>query len=133
METEDVRYTKIGEELKISGYTILFKEIEFQSQSNFKKVVGKFNITKGDRFVGNLYPEKRFYISKQEVTTEASIKPKFLDDVYIVLGNKLNGDEWVIRVYVKPFYLFYLVRVILISLGSIMSLTSNRGKLKHLN
>ncbi len=132
-ETEDVRYMKIGEELKISGYIILFKDVAFQSESNFKKVVGEFNIIKGDRLVGNLYPEKRFYISRQEVTTEASIKPNFFDDVYIVLGNKLDGDEWVVRVYVKPFISFIWFGVILISLGSIMSLTSNRGKLKHPN
>ena len=67
------------------------------------------------------------------MTTEASIKPNFFDDVYIVLGNKLNGDEWVVRVYVKPFISFIWLGVILISLGSIMSLTSNRGKLKHPN
>ena len=132
-ETEDVRYMKIGEELKISGYTILFKEIELYSQSNFKKVVGEFNILKGDRFVGSLYPEKRFYVSRQEVTTEASIRPTFFDDVYLVLGNKLNSDEWVVRVYVKPFISFIWIGVVLISVGSIMSLTSNRRKLKHAN
>ena len=124
---------KIGEELKISGYTILFKEIEFYSESNFKKVVGEFDILKGDRFVGSLSPEKRFYVSRQEVTTEASIRPTFFDDVYLVLGNKLNGDEWVVRVYVKPFISFIWLGVVLISVGSIMSLTSNRRKLKHTN
>ena len=96
-------------------------------------MVGEFNILKGDRFVGSLYPEKRFYVSRQEVTTEASIRPTFFDDVYLVLGNKLNGDEWVVRVYVKPFISFIWIGVVLISVGSIMSLTSNRRKLKHAN
>ncbi len=132
-ETEDVRYMKIGEELKISGYTILFKEIGFYSENNFKKVVGEFDILREDQFVGSLYPEKRFYLSRKELTTEASIRPSLFNDIYLVLGNKLNSEQWVVRVYVKPFISFIWLGVVLISLGSIMSLTSRRVKLKYSN
>ncbi len=131
-ETEDVRYMKIGEELEISGYKILFKEIELYSENNFKKVVGEFGLLKGDRFIGNLYPEKRFYLSRQEVTTEASIRPNIYNDVYVVLGNRLNNDEWVVRVYIKPFISFIWLGVVLISAGSLMSLSSNSGSRKRL-
>ncbi len=130
-ETEDVRYMTIGDELKISGYTILFKNIDFYSVNNFKKVVGEFYILRGDRIVGNLYPEKRLYVSRQEVTTEASIRPNLFNDIYLVLGNKLNSEEWVVRVYVKPFISLIWLGVVLISFGSILSLSIRRGKLKQ--
>ena len=57
-------------------------------------------------------------------STEASIKPTFLNDFYIVLGNKLDGNAWVVRTYIKPFISFIWFGVTLIALGGFVSLLS---------
>jgi cytochrome c-type biogenesis protein CcmF len=76
------------------------------------------------KLVGTLYPEKRLYPSRNEVTTEASIKPTLLNDFYIVLGNKLDGNAWVVRTYIKPFISFIWFGVTLIALGGFVTLLS---------
>jgi len=74
--------------------------------------------------VGILRPEKRLYPSRNEVTTEASINPTFFNDFYMVLGNKLDENAWVVRTYIKPFISFIWVGVILIAVGGLFSLLS---------
>ena len=61
---------------------------------------------------------------KDEVTTEASIKPTLSNDFYMVLGNKIDENAWVVRTYIKPFISFIWIGVILIALGGFVSLLS---------
>ena len=132
-ETEDIRNVEVGENFNITSYQIVFKSIDYSLEKNFKKVSGTFEIMHNNKLVGTLFPEKRLYPSRNEVTTEASIKPTFFNDFYIVLGNKLDENAWVVRTYIKPFISFIWIGVILISLGGFVSLLSfnsyrNRSK-----
>ena len=71
-----------------------------------------------------MLPEKRLYPSRDEVTTEASINPTLYNDFYMVLGNKLDENAWVVRTYIKPFISFIWVGVMLIALGGFFSVFS---------
>ncbi len=123
-EKEDIRNVEIGQSFYITSYKIVFKGIDYSIEKNFKKVTGTFEVMHNNKLVGNLFPEKRLYPSRNEVTTEASIKPTFLNDFYIVLGNKLDDNAWVVRTYIKPFISFIWLGVILIALGGSVSLLS---------
>ena len=83
-----------------------------------------FEVFENKKLVGTLFPEKRLYPSRNEVTTEASIKPTLFNDFYMVLGNKLDENLWVVRTYIKPFISFIWVGVMLIALGAFVSLLS---------
>ena len=93
-----------------------------QNKAEAAQVSGKFEVMHNNKLVGTLFPEKRLYPSRNEVTTEASIKPTLFNDFYIVLGNKLDENAWVVRTYIKPFISFIWIGVILISLGGFISL-----------
>ncbi len=132
-ETEDIRNMEVGESFYLKSYQIVFKGIDYSEGKNFKKVSGTFEVMRNDKPIGTLSPEKRLYPSRNEVTTEASIKPTFFNDFYMVLGNKLDENAWVVRTYIKPFISFIWIGVILISLGaglSLLSFTPNRDKLR---
>ena len=123
-EKEDIRNIEVGESFYLKSYEIKFKNIDYSVEKNFKKVSGVFEVMHNKKLVGTLFPEKRLYPSRNEVTTEASIKPTFLNDFYIVLGNKLDGNAWVVRTYIKPFISFIWFGVTLIALGGFVSLLS---------
>ena len=127
-EIEDIRNVEVGENYYLQSYQIIFKGVDYSVEKNFKKVSGSFEVLKDNKLVGKLLPEKRLYPSRNEVTTEASIKPTLFADFYMVLGNKLDENAWVVRTYIKPFISFIWVGVILIALGgffSVFSFTSN--------
>ncbi len=123
-EIEDIRNVEVGEKYYLKSYQIVFKGVDYSVENNFKKVSGSFEVLKNSKLVGTLLPEKRLYPSRNEVTTEASIKPTLFKDFYMVLGNKLDENAWVVRTYIKPFISFIWVGVILIALGGFFSVFS---------
>ena len=123
-ETEDIRNVEVGESYYVQSYQIVFKGIDYSVEKNFKKVSGSFEVLNNNKLVGTLLPEKRLYPSRNEVTTEASIKPTLSDDFYMVLGNKIDENAWVVRTYIKPFISFIWFGVILMALGGFISLLS---------
>ena len=123
-EIEDIRNVEVGEKYYLKSYQIVFKGVDYSVEKNFKKVSGSFEVLKNSKLVGTLLPEKRLYPSRNEVTTEASIKPTLFKDFYMVLGNKLDENAWVVRTYIKPFISFIWVGVILIALGGFFSVFS---------
>ena len=120
-EIEDIRNVEVGEKYYLKSYQIVFNGVDYSVEKNFKKVLGSFEVSKNSKLVGTLLPEKRLYPSRNEVTTEASIKPTLFKDFYMVLGNKLDENAWVVRTYIKPFISFIWVGVILIALGGFFS------------
>ena len=123
-EIEDIRNVEVGEKYYLKSYQIVFNGVDYSVEKNFKKVSGSFEVFKNSKLVGTLLPEKRLYPSRNEVTTEASIKPTLFKDFYMVLGNKLDENAWVVRTYIKPFISFIWVGVILIALGGFFSIFS---------
>ena len=123
-EIEDIRNVEVGESYYLKSYQIVFKGIDYSVEKNFKKVSGSFEVLNNNKLVGTLLPEKRLYPSRNEVTTEASIKPTLSDDFYMVLGNKIDENAWVVRTYIKPFISFIWFGVILMALGGFISLLS---------
>ena len=123
-EIEDIRNVEVGEKYYLKSYQIVFNGVDYSVEENFKKVSGSFEVFKNSKLVGTLLPEKRLYPSRNEVTTEASIKPTLFKDFYMVLGNKLDENAWVVRTYIKPFISFIWVGVILIALGGFFSVFS---------
>ena len=123
-EIEDIRNVEVGEKYYLKSYQIVFNGVDYSVEKNFKKVLGSFEVFKNSKLVGKLFPEKRLYLSRNEVTTEASIKPTLFKDFYMVLGNKLDENAWVVRTYIKPFISFIWVGVILIALGGFFSIFS---------
>ena len=50
-----------------------------------------------------LHPEKRIYHVQQNAMTEAAIDTGLLRDLYVSLGEPVDGGAWSVRVYYKPF------------------------------
>ena len=52
-------------------------------------------------------PEKRFYNSGKQMTTEAAINSSIFGDIYIALGDKNENEpqkkQWTTRIWYNPF------------------------------
>jgi cytochrome c-type biogenesis protein CcmF len=125
-ETEkDVRM-EIGNTVSISGYTFRFNGISNIPGPNYKAVQGDIDVLKDDKHIQKLYPEKRTYNASGMVMTEAAIDAGLFRDLYIALGEPLDNNAWVVRVYHKPFVDWIWLGCILMALGGILAVTDRR-------
>ena len=84
-------------------------------------MVGNFSLFKNNKFLSNIIPEKRYYNAPKITTTEAGIYHHFLQDFYIVLGDK-NNDSWSIKFYQNPLINLIWFGVVIVFFSGMMTL-----------
>jgi len=93
-----------GDHFVLAGYDFHLNEIRGVEGPNYVADRGEFIITRDGEEVSRLYSEKRRYFGNQQVMTEADIDAGFTRDIYVSLGEPLDGGQaWAVRLYHKPF------------------------------
>ncbi len=129
-ETErDVRM-EVGSFVNVGGYTFQFNGVRDVVGPNYLSVKGDIAVLKDGEFLRNLHPEKRTYNASGMAMTEAAIDTGIFRDLYVALGEPLSNDEWVVRVYHKPFVDWIWFGCVLMAIGGILAVTDRRYRLK---
>ncbi len=85
-------------------------------------------MTQGGEFLEMLYPEKRKYFSSAMPMTEAAIDSGLFRDLYVSLGEPVQGEkpQWSVRVFYKPFVSWLWYGAILMVLGGLLAVSDRR-------
>ena len=94
---------KKTELLKIAGYEIKFNDVEYFAGKNFLARQGNFTILKNNQELEKLAPQLRYYPTAEQTTNEPSIRHRIFSDLYLVIGNKDEDENYAVRAYHKPF------------------------------
>lgn len=132
-ETEkDVRMA-IGDTVSVGGYTFRLTGIRAEPGPNYNADVGNVELIRDGRVLRTLHPEKRTYFSSTMPMTEAAIDTSLTRDVYVSLGERLEGGTntaWAMRVYHKPFITWIWGGCLLMALGGAMAALDRRYRKK---
>lgn len=107
------------------GYSIEFVNQKPLDGPNYKGTQAQFNITHHGQ-AKLIYPEKRLYTIGQMAMTESAIDVTPFRDIYVALGEPLNGDSWSVRLYYKPFVRWIWAGGFMILAGGFFALTDRR-------
>ncbi|BBP46683.1 c-type cytochrome biogenesis protein CcmF [Thiosulfatimonas sediminis] len=118
---KDVRLEP-GEKYAINQYEFEFKGVVQKEVANYLASQGTVIVYENGQELTRLYPEKRTYLSQTMPMTEAGIDAKLSRDLFIALGEKLNGNAWAVRIQYKPFVRWIWLGAILMSMGGVLAL-----------
>ncbi|MBM3579195.1 MAG: heme lyase CcmF/NrfE family subunit [Alphaproteobacteria bacterium] len=93
---------KQGESFTLGKYQIRFVKTEYFAGKNFLTRQGDFVVTKNGDEVVTLQPQLRYYPVNDQTTNEAAINHGFFGDLYLVIGNKDEQENYALRAYYKP-------------------------------
>ena len=123
---KDVRMAA-GETFAVAGYEFRFNGVVDTTGPNYDATRGEFGVTRNRRPVVTLYPEKRTYLVQKNPMTEAAIDPGFTRDLYVALGEPLDGnDVWAVRIYYKPLVRWIWLGALVMALGGLVAATDKR-------
>ncbi len=128
-EERDVRMEP-GETVTVGGHTFKFLGVRPGRGPNYQAAVGSFELYKDDKLLRTLHPEKRNYDASSMPMTEAAIDAGLTRDVYVSLGEPLEGQAWAVRVYFKPFVDWIWGGCLLMALGGLFAASDRRYRLK---
>lgn len=121
LETEVQTQLAVGGAVNLGDTTFFFQSVKVKNGPNFEGRQAHFSVEKEGKKIAELYPEKRYFPTRQVVMTEAAIKPGFLKDYFIALGEELDDDRWSLRIHIKPFIRWIWLGAILIAAGTFCS------------
>ncbi len=128
-QEQDVRMEP-GDTVSVGGYEFKFLGVRQGAGPNYTAARGEFRVSKGGGPERTLYPEKRTYASSSMPMTEAAIDAGFTRDVYVSLGEPLEGKAWAVRVYFKPFVDWIWGGCLLMALGGVCAVSDRRYRLR---
>lgn len=122
---KDVRMN-VGDLATVGGYTFRFDGVEELKGPNYVAARGTFHVNRTGREVTRMYPEKRFYTVQSQAMTEAAIDTGLLRDLYVSLGEPLEGGAWSVRLYHKPFVDWIWGGCGIMALGGLLAISDRR-------
>ncbi len=120
-----------GEHFQLNDYDFNFKGLFDRDGPNYDGYVAEFEVTKSGQYISTLHAEKRFYSTARSMMTEAAIDSGVTRDLYIALGERLEGtNAWAVRMYYKPFVRWIWAGGLLMVLGGILAISDKRYRFR---
>ena len=124
-EERDLRMAP-GDTLTFKQYEFIFDGARSVEGPNYTADQARIRVLKDGEAYGELYPEKRLYTARGTVMTEAALDPGFTRDLYVALGESLEGGAWAVRVQHKPFVRWLWLGGLLMTIGGLLAATDPR-------
>jgi cytochrome c-type biogenesis protein CcmF len=116
-----------GQSVALGSHTFTFQGVRPANGPNYEAVQGLVTVTKGERVVAELKPEKRVYRVQRDPMTEAGIDSGFTRDLFVSLGEPVQGGNvWVLHMAVKPFIDWIWGGCVLMMLGGVLAISDRR-------
>ena len=126
---KDVRMA-VGDSTTVRGYQFTFAGVSSVPGPNYDATRARIDVSQNGRSITQLHPEKRIYRVQQNPMTEAAIDSGLTRDLYVAMGEAVEGGDWIIRVYVKPFIDWIWGGCLLMALGGLLAVSDRRYRQK---
>jgi cytochrome c-type biogenesis protein CcmF len=122
----------VGEHVEFAGYDFLFSGTEPVRGPNYIAERGLISVSRNDKFIAELHPEKRRYNARRDqMMTEASIDAGVFRDIYVALGEPLEKGAWAVRLHLKPFVRWIWFGGFLMGAGGALAAADKRYRLRR--
>src|SRR5690606_5355506 len=118
-----------GDQVELAGWAFRFEGIREVRGPNYHSQMGTLTVTRNGRQVTQLQPEKRRYQGGQ-VMTEVGLHGRLARDLYVALGEPLDGGTWSLRIHVKPGVRWIWLGGALIALGAALAAADRRYRIR---
>jgi len=117
---------KPGASIDAGGYSLTFDGMRDAVGPNFTESRGHFTVSSGGAAVADVWSSKRLYTARRMPTTEAGILTFGLSQLYVSLGDPMDGGGIVVRIWWKPFILCIWGGALVMMVGGFVSLSDRR-------
>ena len=122
---DDVRL-RPGESAQLAGYDFRLEQVSNVRGPNYTAARAHIAVARHGKPVTTLYPERRVYTVQEQVMTEAAIDPGLTGDLYVSLGDPLEGGAWLVKVQHKPFIDWIWGGCLVMALGGLLAASDRR-------
>ncbi len=117
----------VGESFTLGRYELKVVSLRDGDNENYSWNHAVINVFNDDRQIGVLEPERRFYKSSRQGTSEVSIRRRLNEDLYLnFAGMTEDGSKATIQAYVFPLVTWIWIGFLVLAFGTLVCLVPNK-------
>src|SRR5262249_53899479 len=116
-QTEQNVRMNVGGQATLAGHHFRFGGVRPTEGPNYLGARADIDLLDRERPVRTLHPEKRVYRTSTNAMTEAAIDARPFRNLYVSLGEPLEGGAWTVRLQYQPFVNWIWGGAVLMALG----------------
>jgi len=126
LRTESIQFMQVGDSVEIVGErAVVLLDVVSAPGANYAAERARFAVMRGDRVLGEVAAERRYYPVRGMGTAEAGIRTTVAGDVYITIGVQMGERGWPVHISFFPFTVWLWIGVGIIGLGGALAITSH--------
>ncbi len=125
-EAEQDANMRPGDTITLRDYVFRFESVRPVNGPNYRSAQARVTVTREGKPVAVLFPERRVYTVQEQTMTEAAIDVGLTRDLYVSLGDPLEGGAWLVKAQVKPFIDWIWGGCFLMALGGLLAASDRR-------
>jgi len=118
---------KFGETIQIGSYAVTYQHLAERKAGKNDVVYAEITATKDGKPLGTLRPEKVFYPTHPNPSTEVAIKGSLVEDLYIILAGWEKDGRATLKVLINPLVAWMWIGGYVMVAGTIFALWPGRG------
>jgi cytochrome c-type biogenesis protein CcmF len=120
----------IGQSMQVGRYTLKVDNLTAGANANYRWWKVDLAASKDGEALGELHPERRFYIAKQQADTEVAIRHRLNEDLYVNFHVAEDDDRRVVLdSYVNPLTTWVWMGYWVVLLGTLICLTPAKTRM----
>lgn len=116
-----------GDTIQTAGWSLRFRQITPIAGDNWTALQADMDASRGGSSV-LIRPQSRFFASPPTTTSEAALLTRWDGQLYVVLGEEVEGGRWQLRIWWKPFVTLIWLGGIMIALGGALALVGRERR-----
>jgi cytochrome c-type biogenesis protein CcmF len=116
----------VGDTAQLAGYSFELAALRNIPGPNYRATEAELRVTRDGRAVATLRSQKRIYPVRGMAMTEAGIDAGFTRDLYVSLGEPLDGGDWSLRLHYKPLVRWIWLGALLMVAGGLAAAGDRR-------
>ena len=130
----EVKEVKPGESMRLGVYNLKMVSLD-QGDSpdgNYSWHRATMEVSKNGTVLGDLKPEKRFYIASKQGTSEVGLRPRLNEDIYLNFGGMSEDNQRaVIQAYIFPLVSWIWIGGLVLIGGTFVCLVPSKVKMQY--
>jgi len=125
-QTERDVKMNIGDTVTVGGYQFQLKNLYRVQGPNYEAMRADIEVSRNGPPFALMHPEKRAFTAAQNVTSETAIDRSIWRDLYLSLGDEVEGGAWTVRVYHKPLVNWIWGGALFMAIGGAFAVSDRR-------
>jgi cytochrome c-type biogenesis protein CcmF len=119
---ESITAMRVGEERTIGPFTLALQGVRERPGPNYAALEAVTSVRKGEGSPFEMLPQLHQFTDPPMQTNQAAIRTMWNGQLYVVLGERSDGERWLMRLWWKPFVTFIWLGGVMIGFGGVLSL-----------